>query len=368
MLEIRQDLARTSVRKYTAMQNAMGTGDRIRGLLQFYGANRTGRHSSKIVQIQNLPQNHLPDLSLVRQLLLNGDYDLIEMLYGSPTDVLSQLIRTAFIPSPGCRFIIADFSAVEARVLAWLAGEEWVLETFRSGGGIYEATAARMYGVPVETIVKEHANYEYRQKGKQATLSCGYGGGVGALKAMGAKMTESEMRDLVLAWRDANPNIVKFWNATEKAALEAVRDRTTVRSGHITFSFLDNTMFITLPSGRRLAYANPRIEPDEQYGKDGLTYSGFEQQNWGRLRTYGGKLAENITQATARDLLAEAMLRVDQAGYPIVMHVHDEIVTEKEHGRGSTIELCQIVASPPDWADGLPLNADGFETEFYKKS
>ncbi len=309
----------------------------------------------------------MKDLTLARSLVKDGRFEDVEMFYENMPMVLSELIRTAFIPSPNHRFIVADFSAIEARVVAWLAGEEWVLETFRNGKGIYETTAARMYNVPEETIVKGNPNYEYRQKGKQAVLACGYGGGVGALKAMGAEMPDEDMHKLVQAWRAANPNIVKLWYGIERAAKKAIREKTTVTVGRIKAYYERGILFIILPSGRKLAYIKPRLGIDEESGKECITYEGIEQRNWTRLKTYGGKLTENIVQATARDLLAEAMLNLDKAGYRIVMHCHDEVVIEAELGLGSVEEVCQIISEPPLWADGLPLSAEGFECEYYRK-
>jgi DNA polymerase len=262
---------------------------------------------------------------------------------------------------------VADFSAIEARVVAWLAGEKWVLDTFRQGKGIYEATAARMYNVPEDTIVKGNSNYEYRQKGKQAVLACGYSGGVGALKSMGADMSEDDMKGLVQAWRAANPNIVKFWYAVEKTAKKAIKDKTSVECGYVRFSYESAILFITLPSGRRLAYIKPRLDYDDRFNKDCITYEGIEQKSWTRLHTYGGKLVENIVQATARDILAEAIINVSIAGYNIVMHCHDEIITDTPIGFGSVQEICEIMSKPPNWAEGLPLSAAGFQCEYYKK-
>jgi DNA polymerase len=347
---------------------------RIHGLLQFGGASRTFRWSGRLAQIQNLPQNHLPDLTLAREILKTGDADQLELLFGSVPNTLSELIRTAFIPREGCRFIVADFSAIEARVLAWLAREEWVLEEFRGRGKIYEATAARMFHIPVETIVKGHENYAFRQKGKQAVLSCGFGGGVGALKAMteglppGAKMPEAEMQPLVDAWRGANRQIVRFWNALDKAAQAVVAEHTSVCIGRVTLFWQDEKMFIQLPSGRRLCYLSPRLV-DNRFGSKSLGYLAPGPN--GQLvvqDTFGGKLAENCTQAIARDLLAHAMMDLEAAGYPIVFHVHDEAVMEVPIGRGSMDDACAIMSQAPDWADGLPLRADGYECRFYRKS
>lgn len=302
-LELRLGMARTSIKKYEAMQRAVGTGRRIRGLLQYYGANRTGRWAGRLVQVQNLPRNNMRDLQLARQLLKAGEYEVLELLFESVPDLLSQLTRTAFIPSPGCRFIVSDFSAIEARVIAWLAGEEWVLDTFKSHGKIYEMTASRMFGVPLVLIAKGNPEYELRQKGKVATLACGYQGSKGALIAMGALkmgLAEDELLDIVTAWRNSNPKIVKLWWNVEKAAIKAVKDGVIVSMQHgLKFYCKGGVLFIKLPSGRSLAYVRPRIELDERFGKDKLTYEGIEQgtKQWGRLSTYGGKMVENCLAA-----------------------------------------------------------------------
>ena len=367
LLKLRQQLSKTSVKKYEAIERSVCPDGRVRGLLKFYGANRTGRWAGRLVQVQNLPQNKLDDLSLARELVKEGRLSDIEIFYESTPVVLSELIRTAFVPSKNHRFIVADFSAIEARVVAWLAGEVWVLDTFRDGKGIYEATAARMYGIPEDTIVKGNPNYDYRQKGKQAVLACGYQGGVGALKAMGADMSEDDMKCLVYAWRAANPNIVKFWYAAEKAAKQAIKDKTVVNCGNVKFSYESGILFIELPSGRRLAYIKPRLEIDPRFNRECITYEGIDQKSWTRLNTYGGKLVENIVQATARDIHAESMLNIDRAGYRIVMHCHDEIITDTPIGFGSVDEVCEIMSKPPKWAKDLPLSAEGFECEYYKK-
>lgn len=472
LLNLRLELSKTSVKKYEAMARTVCRDGRIHGLLQFGGASRTFRWAGRLVQAQNLPQNHLPDLALAREVVKAGDAEQLELLFGSVPNTLSELIRTALIPKEGCRFIVADFSAIEARVLAWLAGEEWVLEEFRGRGKIYEATAARMFHIPAETIVKGHENYTFRQKGKQAVLSCiaegelvltdrglvpieqvtlehrvwdgecwvshegvvykgrkevvsyegltatpdhlvwnggiwrsfgsmaagtkmmpvrpvydilnagphhrftvsghlahncGYGGGVGALKNMGAKMPEEEMQPLVDAWRGANRKIVRYWNALDAVAQKVVDERTTVRVGKVVLFWQDEKMFIQLPSGRRLTYLAPRFV-DNRFGSRSLGYLGSGAN--GQLsvqETFGGKLAENITQAVARDLLAYAMLNLEMAGYPIVFHVHDEAVLERPIGEGSVEEACAIMGQVPEWAAGLPLRADGYECAFYRK-
>lgn len=368
LLELRLELSRTSVKKYESMARCICRDGRVHGLLQFGGAARTFRWAGRLVQAQNLPQNHLPDLSLARDVVRSGDEEQLEVLFGSVPGTLSELIRTAFIPKDGCRFIVADFSAIEARVLAWLAGEEWVLEEFRGKGKIYEATASRMFHIPQETIVRGHPNYEYRQKGKQATLSCGYGGGVGALKAMGAKMPEAEMQPLVDAWRAANPHIVQFWNALGNAASEVIERQNSVRVGKVTVYRKEGHLLIRLPGGRDLCYLSPRFVTN-RFGSRGIAYLAPAAN--GRMapqETFGGKLAENCTQSIARDLLAHAMLNLEAAGYPIVFHVHDEAVMEVPDGQGSVEEACRIMAVPPDWARDLPLRAEGDEMAYYKKT
>lgn len=367
LLNLRLELSKTSVKKYEAMARTICKDGRIHGLLQFGGASRTFRWAGRLVQVQNLPQNHLPDLDLAREIVKNGDEEMLDALYGSVPSTLSELIRTAFIPKDGCRFIVADFSAIEARVLAWLAGEDWVLDEFRGKGKIYEATASRMFHIPQETIIKGHPNYEYRQKGKQATLSCGYGGGVGALKAMGAKMPEEEMQPLVDAWRAANPNIVAFWNAMDRAARKVIRSKTSARVGKVTLYWQDDKMLIRLPSGRNLCYQSPYFTMN-RFGNDAIGY--YAPNAAGQMveqETFGGKLAENATQAIARDILAHAMLNLDAAGYPIVFHVHDEAVMERPNGEGFMEDACAVMGQPPDWASDLPLRADGYECAYYRK-
>lgn len=368
LLELRLELSKTSVKKYESMARCICKDGRVHGLLQFGGASRTFRWAGRLVQAQNLPQNHLPDLNLARDIVRSGDEEQLELLFGSVPNTLSELIRTAFIPRDGCRFIVADFSAIEARVLAWLAGEEWVLEEFRGKGKIYEATASRMFHIPQETIVKGHPNYEYRQKGKQATLSCGYGGGVGALKAMGAKMPEEEMQPLVDAWRAANPHIVRFWNALGNAVSEVIEKHNSVRVGKVMVYRKEGHMLIRLPGGRDLCYLSPRFVTN-RFGSRGIGYLAASAGGKMELQeTFGGKIAENCTQAIARDLLAHAMLNLEAAGYPIVFHVHDEAVMEVPIGQGSVEEACRVMAIPPDWARDLPLRADGDEMTYYKKT
>ena len=329
LLNLRLELSKTSVKKYEAMARCLCKDGRVHGLLQFYGASRTGRWAGRLVQAQNLPQNHLPDLDLAREIVKTGDEELLDALYASVPGTLSELIRTAFIPKDGCRFLVADFSAIEARVLAWLASEEWVLEEFRGKGKIYEATASRMFHIPQESIVKGNPNYEYRQKGKQATLSCGYGGGVGALKAMGAKMPEEEMQPLVDAWRAANPNIVAFWSALDRAARTVIRKKTSARVGKVTLYWQDDKMFMRLPSGRNLCYQSPHFTGN-RFGSDAIGY--YAPNAAGQMvvqETFGGKLAENATQAIARDILAHALLTLEKNGYPVIFHVHDEACARK---------------------------------------
>lgn len=372
VLKLRQELSKTSVKKYEAMGRAICIDERVRGLMQFYGANRTGRWAGRLVQIHNLPRNTMENLTEARQLLKAGEYEILELLFDSVPDVLSQLIRTAFIPSNSSRFIIADFSAIEARVIAWLAGEKWVIDTFKSHGKIYEMTASRMFGVPMEKIAKGNHEYELRQKGKVATLACGYQGSTGALIAMGAVkmgLKEDELPEIVAAWREANPKIVKLWSDIEKVAIGALEENkaVTIQYG-IKFYCKGGVLFIKLPSGRSLAYVKPKLEMDLRFNKKRITYEGIEQgKQWGRLGTYGGKLTENIIQAIARDCLAESMLRLYKAGYKIRFHVHDEVILDVPYGFGSIDEVEEIMGTSIDWAPGLPLKAAGFETDYYKK-
>lgn len=367
LLRLRLLMAKTSVKKYEAMERSVCSDGRIHGMLMFYGANRSGRWSGKNVQIQNLPKNDISDLELARSLVKQGRFEDIELLYDSTPNVLSELIRTAFIPKPGCRFVVADFSAIEARVLAWLSGEQWRLDVFTSHGKIYEASASSMFHVPMEEITKGSS---LRQKGKLAELGLGFGGASGALISMGALdmgLTEDELPPLVAAWRKANPHITQFWWDVDAAAVKAVTEKQRTKVGKIIFEYKSGILFITLPSGRKLSYVKPRMAVNK-FGRDGLTYEGIsENKKWSRIETYGPKLVENIVQGTARDLLAEAMLRVEEKGYPIVMHCHDEIIAEVPEGSGSVDEMCEIMAVQPKWAEGLPLRADGFECRFYKK-
>ena len=364
VLSLRQQLAKSSVRKYQAMENAVCADGRARGMFQFYGANRTGRWAGRLIQMQNLPQNHLEDLAEARALVHSGDFDALEMLYEDVPDTLSQLIRTAFVPRARARLIVSDFSAIEARVIAWLAGEQWRQDVFARGGDIYCASASQMFKVPVE---KHGVNGHLRQKGKIAELALGYGGSVGALKAMGALdmgLDEDELPQLVDAWRQANPHIVKFWWDVDKAAMEAVRYKRTNSTHGITFSCQSGMLFITLPSGRRLAYVKPRIG-ENKFGGQCITYEGVgATKKWERLDSYGPKFVENIVQATARDILCSAMQTLQHCS--IVMHVHDEIVIEAD-SQLSLNAVCEQMGQTPSWAKGLLLRADGYETDFYKK-
>lgn len=362
VLLLRQQTSRSSVKKYTAMQNAVCSDDRARGMFQFYGANRTGREAGRIIQLQNLPQNHIPDLTEARSLLLSGDMDALNLLYEDIPDTLSQLVRTAFIPRQGYKFIVADFSAIEARVIAWLAGETWRMQAFANGEDIYCASAARIYGVSVE---KHGVNGHLRQKGKVAELACGYGGSVGAMKAMGgAEMSDQELKQIVTDWRQASPHIVQLWWDVESAAIKAVSGKTKTETHGIHFSYEAGFLFIELPSGRRLAYVKPRIE-ENRFGGDSITYGGVgANKKWQRLETYSGKLVENIVQAIARDLLFNAMKSLSHCF--IVAHIHDEIIIECSPEVSLDV-ICEQMARVPDWAEGLLLRADGYECEFYKK-
>lgn len=364
VLSLRLQLAKSSVKKYQAMMNSACDDDRCHGMFFFYGANRTGRFAGRIVQLQNLPQNHIPDLAEARSLVKCGDYDALEMLYENVPEVLSELIRTAFVPKPGYKFIVSDFSAIEARVLSWLAGEQWRMQTFAEGGDIYCATAERMFHC---RVVKHGENGELRQKGKQCELSCGYGGSVGALKAMGALeagMQEDELKPLVDAWRSANPKIVELWWDVDRAVMKTVRERVSTRVKNIRFSWKSGMLFITLPSGRQLAYVKPRIG-ENQFGGDCVTYMGVGgTKKWERLESYGPKFVENIVQAISRDILMYAMKTLRCCS--IVAHVHDELIIEADK-RMSLDAVCEQMGRTPPWAEGLLLRADGYETDFYKK-
>ena len=364
VLTLRQQLAKSSVRKYQAMEKTVCSDNRARGMFMFYGANRTGRFSGRNIQLQNLPQNHLPDLAEARALVRSGDFDAVELLYEDVPDTLSQLIRTAFIPRDGAQFLVADFSAIEARVIAWFAGETWRQEVFSKGGDIYCASASQMFKVPVE---KHGINGHLRQKGKIAELALGYGGSVGALKAMGALemgLTEEELPQLVDAWRQSNPNIVKFWWAVDRAVMEAVRYKHTTTDYGLTFSCRSGMLFIILPSGRKLAYVKPKVGTNK-FGGECITYEGIgSTKKWERLDSYGPKFVENIVQATARDILCYAMRTLRCCS--IVMHIHDELVIEADPHM-SLDAVCEQMGRTPPWAKGLLLRADGYATPFYKK-
>ena len=364
VLTLRQQLAKSSVKKYQAMETAVCADGRARGMFQFYGANRTGRWAGRIIQMQNLPQNHLDDLSEARGLVRCGDFDALEMLYEDVPDTLSQLIRTAFVPQENRKFIVADFSAIEARVIAWLAGEKWRQDVFAEGKDIYCASASQMFGVPVE---KHGVNGHLRQKGKIAELALGYGGSVGALKAMGALemgLQEDELPALVSAWRQANPKIVQFWWAVDRAVMDAVTRKTTTKTHGIIFSARNGMLFITLPFDRSLAYVKPKIG-ENRFGGGCITYEGIGgTKKWERLESYGPKFVENIVQATSRDILCYAMQTLRCCS--IVMHIHDEVVIEADR-RMSLQAVCDQMGRTPPWAKGLQLRADGYETDFYKK-
>ena len=362
VLQMRLQLSKSSVKKYTAMKNTACSDNRARGMFSFYGASRTGRWAGRNVQLQNLPQNYLPDLSEARELVKYGSFEDIQMLYDDVPDTLSQLIRTAFIPRQGMKFIVADFSAIEARVIAWLAGEEWRMKAFANGEDIYCASASKMFGVPV---VKHGENGQLRQKGKISELACGFGGSVGAMKAMGGSgMSDAELKQIVTDWRTASPHIVQLWWDVENAAIKAVRDKTETETHGIHFSYESGFLFIRLLSGRRLAYVKPRIG-ENRFGGDSITYEGIGTgKKWERLETYSGKLVENIVQATARDLLFYSMQTLSQ--YFTVGHIHDEMIIECPKDT-KLDEICQQMAVTPDWAKGLLLRADGYECSFYKK-
>ena len=364
VLSLRQQLAKSSVKKYTAMENAVCTDSRAHGMFQFYGANRTGRFSGRLIQLQNLPQNHMPDLAQARALVRSGDYEALSMLYEDVPDTLSQLIRTAFVPQDGRKFIVADFSAIEARVIAWFAGERWRLKVFEDGGDIYCASASQMFHVPVE---KHGVNGHLRQKGKIAELALGYGGSVGALKSMGALemgLAEEELQPLVDAWRTSNPMITQFWWDVDRAVKECVKMRIPTETHGLRFDYRSSMLFITLPSGRRLAYVKPRIG-ENQFGGESVTYMGVGgTKKWERLESYGPKFVENIVQGTARDILCYAMRTLRNCA--IVAHVHDEIIIEADR-RMSLSAVCEQMGRTPPWAKGLKLRADGYECEFYQK-
>ena len=364
VLVLRQQLAKSSVKKYQAMENAVCADSRAHGMFQFYGANRTGRYSGRIIQLQNLPQNHIPDLAQARGLVKAGDFDALAMLYEDIPDTLSQLIRTAFVPQDGRKFIVADFSAIEARVIAWIAGERWRIKVFEGGGDIYCASASQMFHVPVE---KHGVNGHLRQKGKIAELALGYGGSVGALKSMGALemgLAEEELQPLVSAWRDSNPSITEFWWAVDRAVKECIKKRVQTETHGIRFSYESGMLFITLFSGRRLAYVKPRIG-ENRFGGESVTYMGVGgTKKWERLESYGPKFVENIVQAVSRDILCYAMRTLRTCS--IVAHVHDEIIIEADR-RMSLPAVCEQMGRTPPWAKGLLLRADGYECNFYQK-
>ena len=364
VLLLRQQLAKSSVKKYTAMETAVCPDGRARGMFQFYGANRTGRWAGRIIQLQNLPQNHLPDLAETRSVVRSGDFEAVEMLYEDVPDTLSQLIRTAFVPQYGRKFIVSDFSAIEARVIAWFAGEQWRQEVFAKGGDIYCASASQMFHVPVE---KHGRNAHLRQKGKIAELALGYGGSVGALKAMGALemgVPEEELKPLVDAWRASNPHIVQFWWDVDREVKRCVKERCATETHGLRFTYQSGFLLITLPSGRRLAYVKPKIG-ENRFGGESVTYEGVGgTKKWERLESYGPKFVENIVQATARDILMYAMQTLRCCS--IVAHVHDELIIECDR-RVSLSAVCEQMGRTPPWAKGLLLRADGYECDFYKK-
>lgn len=366
MMKLRLAMSKTSVKKYEAMERSVCPDGRVHGLLQFYGANRTGRWAGRLVQIHNLPQNHMEDLELARSLVKEGRYDLVELLYDSIPDVLSELIRTAFVAKPGCRFIVSDFSAIEARVMGYLAGEGWVMEEFRGAGKIYEQTASKMFHIPIEEITK---GSPYRARGKVASLACQYGGAEGALISMGALnfVEEEELKGLVQSWRTANPHIVNYWYEIDGAVKAAVKERKMTKVGMVTVYYQSGMLKIALPSGRVLSYVRPRMTVN-RFGSESVSYEGVgTNRKWTRIESYGAKFCENIVQATARDVLAEAMLSLEKKGFDIVCHIHDEVVLEVPEGTSSVEEVNEIMAVCPDWCEGLPLKAAGFESPFYKK-
>jgi len=368
LLQLRREMSKTSIRKYETMRKATCTDGRVHGLLQFYGANRTGRWAGRLVQVQNLPKNHLKDLDLARNLVKANDAETLRLCFGNVPNVLSELIRTSFVAKEGHTFVVADFSAIEARVIAWLADEYWVTNVFKTHGKIYEATAANMFHVPIEEVTK---GSPMRDRGKVAVLALGYQGGVNALTVMDTakSIPEDEKQGIVNMWRNANKAIVRLWYEVDKAALRAVREATTVTIRHgVTFIGGSGMLFIKLPSGRKLSYVRPRLVPGK-FGGDSLQYEGMDQtkKTWGKVDTYGGKLTENIVQAIARDLLAEAMLSLYLAHYRIVMHIHDEVVLEVPENLNELDSICRIMGQEVSWAKGLPLRADGYVTKYYLK-
>ena len=367
-LGLRGELSKISLKKYDVMQACLCADGHMHGLLSFYGATRTGRWAGRLVQLQNLPRNAMADLDTARELLRSGGYEALDMMYGNVPKVLSELIRTVLVPSAGCRFIVSDFSAIEARVIAWVAGEKWRMDVFATTGKIYEASAAAMFGVPMESIGHDS---QLRQKGKVAELACGYGGGVNALKQMGADkmgLGDAELLAIIRQWRASSPRIVQLWRDLESAAMTAIETKGhTILHHGVYFSYEQGILFMGLPSGRRLAYPGARIEEEVRFNRMGITYMGKDMGAWTRLRTYGGKMTENLIQALARDCLAVAMVRVEAAGYPIVMHIHDEMILDMEKGIGSLESVNEIMAQPIKWAPGLKLTAAGFEAGYYKK-
>lgn len=383
VIQLRQLTSKTSVKKYEKMMQYACSDGRVRGILQFYGANRTGRWAGRGVQLHNLPQNHIKDLDDAHYILRTGDVEYLNIMYDNIPDVLSQLVRTAFIPSIGNRFIVSDFSAIEARVIAWLAGEKWRQDVFKTHGKIYEASASAMFNIPIEDIKK---GSDLRQKGKVAELACGFGGGVGALIRMGGDQIEipadfepgapyedrqkDYLQTIINQWRKASPKIVKLWRDVERAAQTAIVEQTTVAIQYgLQFSYIDGKLFIRLPSKRKLCYVSPAVLPNRKFGKPGIIYYGMNQttKKWERVDTYGGKLVENIVQAIARDCLALSMLRLDDAGFKAVFHVHDEVILDVPKGIGSVEEVGEIMGQPIDWAPGLLLRADGYECDYYMK-
>lgn len=367
MMRLRLQMAKSSVKKYQAADRYICLDGRAHGLFQFSGANRTQRWAGRGIQLQNLPQNHISTLDEARELVKLGCFDMVESIYGNTPDILSQLIRTMLIPKEDCEFIVADFSAIEARVLAWLAGEQWRMDAFKRGDDIYCASASQMFGVPV---VKHGINGELRQKGKVAELACGYGGATGALISMGALdmgLSEDELPGLIDDWRTANPHIVQFWWDVEKAAMDTVKDHRERNVGRIGFQFYANTLWVVLPSGRKLAYIKPRLQPN-RFGRMAMTFESLNAANkWSRGETYSGKLVENCTQSTARDLLAEAMWRMEKAGLDIVGHVHDEVILEVPKGKMKVEDVCSIMNQNPVWANGLVLSSAGYRGDYYFK-
>lgn len=371
-MELRKEVSKSSVKKYNAMLRSASPDNHIRGCFQFYGANRTGRFAGRLVQLQNLPQNHLPDLAEARSLVRAGDAEAVKLLYNSTSNTLSELIRTALVPEPGHRFIVSDFSAIEARVIAWISGEQWRLDVFENGGDIYCASASQMFHVPVE---KHGENAHLRQKGKVAELALGYGGGVNALVAFGADkmgMSDQEMAETVAMWREASPKIVQLWKAVENAAIKTITRKSSFVSsvGNVRFDYESGILWMTLPSGRRIAYWDAQYQPSRwKKGQKCVSYMGVDQKTkkWARIETWGGKLVENLIQATARDCLRDKMLALDEAGYDIRAHVHDEVIITEPIGARSVEDVGKIMGAPLPWAEGLPLRGDGYDCPFYQK-